>query len=36
MPTMANILSRVLIQNQTYTIDSLCETHALCVNREEF
>jgi hypothetical protein len=36
MPTMANILSRVLTQNQTCTADSLRETQALCVHREEF
>jgi len=36
MPTMANILSRVLTQNQTCTADSLGKTQALYVNREEF
>ena len=32
---MANILSRVLTQTQTCIADSLCETQALYVNREE-
>jgi hypothetical protein len=33
---MANILSRILTQNQSHTADSLCETQALYVNLEEF
>ena len=36
MSIMANILSRVLTQNQICTADILCETHALYVSREEF
>jgi len=36
MSIMVNILFRVLTQNQTCTADSLYETQALYVNREEF
>jgi hypothetical protein len=32
---MSNMLSRALTQNQSCTADSLCETQALYVNREE-
>ena len=36
MPTMANILSRVLIQSQTCIAASPCEAQTPYANREEF